>query len=254
MYIKKTYGMGWAKWVRKYYPGNYGAPGVPRLPKRKATPADIARQNERNRIGKVQLLIMANFREGDWHLVLKYKPDARPADPDEAKKIIQKFLDRMRNAYKKAGYQFKYIYVTEKGKRGAYHHHLIIQDIAEQGLNTKKMVMKFWPHGNRAFIPLYEDGEFENLSAYIVKKETKEESRGCSYSRSRNLAVPRAEKETIYSRRWRQEPKPEKGWYIVSDSVVNGINPVTGYPYQHYMMVKIPEGGGKACRRQYIFT
>ena len=86
------------------------------------------------------------------------------------------------------------------------------------------------------------------------KKETKEESRGCSYSRSRNLAVPRAEKETIYSRRWRQEPKPEKGWYIVSDSVVNGINPVTGYPYQHYMMVKIPEGGGKACRRQYIFT
>ena len=254
MYIKKTYGMGWAKWVQKYYPGNYGAPGVPRLPKKKATPMDIARQNERNRIRKVQLLIMANFREGDWHLVLKYKPDARPADPDEAKAIIKKFLDNMRNAYKKAGYQFKYIYVTEKGKRGAYHHHLIIQDIAEPGLNTKKMVMKFWPHGNRAFIPLYEDGEFENLSAYIVKKETKEESRGCSYSRSRNLALPRVEKEPVYSKRWRREPKPEKGWYIVPDSVVNGINPVTGYPYQHYMMVKIPEGSGKACRRQYTST
>lgn len=92
--------------------------------------------------------------------------------------------------YKKAGYQFKYIYVTERGKQGACHHHLIIEDISEPGLNTTKMVQKYWKYGSKAFIPLYEDGEFENLAEYIVKKETKEEQDGCTYSRSRNLVVP----------------------------------------------------------------
>lgn len=43
--------------------------------------------------------------------------------------------------------------------------------------------------------------------------------------------------------RWQREPKPEKGWYIIKDSIVNGINPVTGYPYQHYTMRKVEPGG-----------
>lgn len=229
--------------MAKYYPGNYGAPGCKRGPKRKRTPEDIERQNKTNREKKVQRLIIANFHEGDWHLVLKYVKEKRPGSFREAKKQIQKFLADMRKAYKKAGYQFKYIYVTERGKQGACHHHLIIEDIAEPDLNTKKMVLKFWEYGSKAFIPLYEDGEFENLAEYIVKKETKEEAEGCTYSRSRNLVVPEPQREIIHRRRWRQDPKPEKGWYIIPDSVVNGENPVTGYPYQHYTMRKIDYGG-----------
>lgn len=243
MYVKKLYDLGWVKIVNKYYPGNYGAPGKKRGPKRKRTPEDIARQNKTNREKKVQLLIMANFHEGDWHLVLKYTKDKRPGSYKEAKKQVQKFLADMRKAYKKAGYEFKYIYVTERGKQGACHHHLIIEDIAEPGLNTKKMVLKFWQYGSKAFIPLYEDGEFENLAEYIVKKETKEEQEGCTYSRSRNLVVPEPQREVIHRKRWQREPKPEKGWYIVPDSLVNGENPVTGYPYQHYTMRKLDPGG-----------
>lgn len=214
-----------------------------RGPRRKRTPEDIERQNKTNREKKVQRLILANFHEGDWHLVLKYKKELRPGSLAEAKKQVQKFLADMRKAYKKAGYQFKYIYVTERGKQGACHHHLIIEDIAEPDLNTKKMVLKFWQYGSKAFIPLYEDGEFENLAEYIVKKETKEEAEGCTYSRSRNLIVPEPQREIIHRRRWQREPRPEKGWYIVPDSLVNGENPVTGYPYQHYTMRKIDPGG-----------
>lgn len=243
LYVKKIYDLGWVKEISKYYPGNYGAPGVKRGPKRKRTPEDIERQNKTNREKKVQRLILANFHEGDWHLVLKYKKELRPGSMAEAKKQVQKFLADMRKAYKKAGYQFKYIYVTERGKQGACHHHLIIEDIAEPDLNTKKMVMKHWQYGSKAFIPLYEDGEFENLAEYIVKKETKEDAEGCTYSRSRNLIVPEPQREIIHRRRWQREPKPEKGWYIVPDSLVNGENPVTGYPYQHYIMRKIDPGG-----------
>lgn len=243
LYVKKIYDLGWVKEISKYYPGNYGAPGVKRGPKRKRTPEDIERQNKTNREKKVQRLILTNFHEGDWHLVLKYKKELRPESMAEAKKQVQKFLADMRKAYKKAEYQFKYIYVTERGKRGACHHHLIIEDIAEPDLNTKKMVLKFWEYGSKAFIPLYEDGEFENLAEYIVKKETKEDAEGCTYSRSRNLIVPEPQREIIHRRRWQREPRPEKGWYIVPDSLVNGENPVTGYPYQHYTMRKIDPGG-----------
>lgn len=243
MYVKKVYDLGGVKQVHKYYPGNYGAPGVKRGPKRKRTPEDIERQNKTNREKRLQRLILANFHEGDWHLVLKYKKELRPESMAEAKKQIQKFLRDMREAYKKAGYMFKYIYVTERGKQGACHHHLIIEDIADQNMNTKKMVMKFWQYGSKAFIPLYEEGEFEDLAEYIAKKETKEENEGCTYSRSRNLIVPEPQREIIHRKRWQREPRPEKGYYIIPDSVVNGENPVTGYPYQYYTMKKIDPGG-----------
>ena len=214
-----------------------------REPKRKRTPEDIARQNKTNREKKIQRLILANFKEGDWHLILKYTKENRPGSYKEAQKQIQKFLEKMRKAYKKAGYEFKYIYVTERGKQGACHHHLIIEDIAEPELNTKKMVLKNWEYGSKAFIPLYEDGEFEDLAEYIVKKETKEEAEGCTYSRSRNLIIPEPKREIIHRKRWKKEPKAEKGWYIIPDSVVNGENPVTGHPFQYYKMKKIDPGG-----------
>ena len=42
---------------------------------------------------------------------------------------------------------------------------------------------------------------------------------------------------------WPKEPKAKKGYYIIADSVVSGENPVTGYPYQRYMMQKLPSTG-----------
>lgn len=242
MYIKKIWDLGRVRMVEKHYPGNYGAPGMKRGERKKKTPEDVARQNRTNRVKKVQRLILANFKEGDWHLILGYRKGERPASFEAAKDLLQKFLGKMRAAFKRAGVPFKWIAVTERGKRGGCHHHLIIED--REDLDVKALVMKHWPHGYRTFSPLYEDGDFEDLAEYITKEETKEEEQGCSYSRSRNLIVPEPKKEVIHSRRWRREPKPEKGWYIVKDSLVNGINPVTGYPYQHYTMKQARGRGG----------
>ena len=75
MYTKVTYDLGEVKEIQKYIPGNYGAPGCPRERKRKRTPEEIKRQNERNKRRKVQRLIMANFGEGDLHVTLTYAKD-----------------------------------------------------------------------------------------------------------------------------------------------------------------------------------
>lgn len=36
-----------------------------------------------------------------------------------------------------------------------------------------------------------------------------------------------------------REPKAPKGYYVDPDSIKKGINPVTGYAYRHYTLVKI---------------
>ena len=243
MYVKKIYDLGNVMQIEKSYPGNYGAPGMPRKKKRKRTPEEIQRQNETNRWKKVQRIILANFKEGDWHLILKYLPKNRPQTYKEAVAQRKKFIDEMRKAYKKAGLSFKWIAVTERGKkRAALHHHLIIEDIAEPDLMTVQLVKSLWQYGGVQFVSLYEDGEYEKLAEYIVKAETKEECGWATYSRSRNLVVPEPKKEKIYARKWRNPPKPPKGWYVVKDTLYNGRNPVTGYPYQHYTIKKL-EGG-----------
>ena len=249
MYIKKTYDLGDVREVYRYYRGNQGAPGCPRGPKKKKTPEGVAKQNQKNKEKRVQRLILMNFHEGDWHLTLTYRPDERPESMKEAKEQIQSFLGKMRAAYKKAGIPFRYIYVTERGKKGACHHHLIIEDINQGTIQTTKLVQKFWKHGNRSFIPLYQDGEFENLAAYIVKKETKEEGAGCSYSRSRNLIIPEPKIEKVHAHRWRKEPKASKGWYIEKETLINGENPYTGNPYQSYRERRIrnEKGRRKVC-------
>ncbi len=245
MYIRNEYDLGRVIQVEHYFPGNYGAPGKKREPKRKRTPEDMERQNRTNREKKIQRLMLANFKEGDWHLILKYKPDNRPESYEEAQRILKSFLDRLRKEYKKNGYQLKYIAVTERGKKKQIlHHHLVIQDINTPELNTTNLVKKLWP-GFKTFIDLYEDGNFENLAQYIVKIETKEEQeRGkATYSRSRNLIIPKPKRKKLKGRIWPESPKPKKGYYILKDSVYNGINPVTMYPYQHYSMQKIDPGG-----------
>lgn len=232
--------MGVTIQIEKSHPGNHGAPGQKRKKKRKKTPEDIRRQNERNRWRKVQRIILANFKEGDWHLILKYRPGERPDTYDEAKDHRKKFLDKMRDAYKKQGILFKWIVVTERGKKGqVLHHHLVIEDIRRDGIDTVRLVKKLWPHGNEFFVALYEDGEYEKLAEYIVKAETKEEGGWCTYSRSRNLVVPERKVEIVRHRRWRNPPVAPKGWYVVKESIWNGENPVTGQPVQHYTIKKL---------------
>lgn len=78
VYRKVIYDMGVVRQIKKYKRGNYGAPGEKREKKKRPTPEDVRRQNERNRWRKVQRLILMNFKEGDWHLILKYRPGERP--------------------------------------------------------------------------------------------------------------------------------------------------------------------------------
>lgn len=234
MYTKVTYDLGEVREIQKYIPGNYGAPGCARERKRKRTPAEIKAQNERNKRRKVQRLIMANFGEGDLHVTLTYRKEERPETAEMANALRAKFLSELRKGFKKAGVELKYIGVTEIGSRGAAHHHIIVNN--PEGMDVIKLIQKSWKHGHAYYSALYEDGEFEQLADYLLKGES---DKGASYTRSRNLKIPEPKRELVRSKRWKDPPTVPKGWEIIKETVFNGVNPVTGYPYQRYMMRRI---------------
>jgi hypothetical protein len=251
MYIKKTYDMGRYKEVHKYY--RYGCPRGKRGQRSGKTSDAVTRYNQKLKERQLQRLICANFREGDWHVVLSYRKEERPASMDAAKKDLRRFLRKIKRRYEKAGREFKYICVTERGKQGACHHHLIIQDFSDEGLNTKQAVMESWPAA-RHFTPLYDQAAFEVLAEYIAKKETKEDQSGCSYSRSRNLIVPKAKVRRILASEWAEEPRNEKGYEVIKATIETGENPYTGIPYMRYLLRKVdtPERVRKKQKKRSV--
>lgn len=240
MYIKKEYVLGQYKEIQKYY--RYGCPKGKRGRRHDKTSETVTRYNQKLRERQMQRMICANFKEGDWHLVLSYQKENRPASMEEAKADLRKFLRKMKRRYEKAGKEFKYVCCTERGKQGACHHHLILEDFADGSLNTKKAVMECWK-GARHFTPLYDQDAFAQLAEYIVKKETKEGQAGTSYSHSRNLVIPKPKVRRIRAREWAEEPRSEKGWEIIKGTVETGENPYTGMPYQRYLMRRIDTDG-----------
>ena len=212
---------------------------------RKATREEIVRGNERKRVRYMQRLIALNFKAGDWHLVLKYGVKKKPKSYEEAQGDLRDFLAMMRQYFKGAGRAFKYIAVTERGKKGALHHHLIIEDDREVG--TVTAVKALWM-GHTFFSEMYDYKEFHDLAEYMCKKESKEElgEHKARYKASRNLIRPKTIRVPVFTRTWPEEPKAPQGWYVEKDSIVNTVIRETGLPYQRYVLRRIVPKGQQA--------
>lgn len=246
MYKKVTYEIGDVRMVSKYYPGNYGAPGVRRSDRRRRTSEEVRKNNDRNRMRKLQRIILANFPTGRT-VHLTYRKDGRPETMEEAMRQRKDFLKAMRKACREAGIEWKFIIVTERGKRGqALHHHMIVEDRTEP-IDLLRTISKLWTHGRVASTKMEEEEDgFATLADYLLKKETKTE-KGTSYSRSRNLIVPEPKKEIIKRRTWTREPKAPAGWYVVKGSVWNAFTP-GGWPVQRYTMRRTVDNSGRQCK------
>lgn len=229
------------------FAGKYGAKGEKRQKKKKATPEQIAKQNQINRETKVRRLIKANFFPEDLWVTLKYPKGARkPAW--EVKKDFRNFLDRLRRQYGKRGQPLKFISRKEIGKRGGIHIHMLVNRI--RGEDTDLLVQEAWTHGRANFSGIYEEGGYAKLASYIVKQPDEEAGKQLSlfpeedrkeftsFSSSRNLVRPEPERRTY--RRWTLKKlveegiKPAPGYYIEKDSIRTGVNRYTGMSYLYY--------------------
>lgn len=233
------------------FSGHVGAKGEKRAKRKKATPEQVKRQNQINRVNKCRRLIKANFLPGDCWVTLKYKAGTRKS-MESVKKDIESFDTRMRKDYKAHGEKWKWVRRIEIGKRGGIHIHLICNRI----WNTELLIAKNWPGQSHHSEPLREDGNFRQLASYLCKPEPEEveqmsmfdkddRKKAVSISSSRNLVRPEPEKKAYVRRTMKRiiqdGPKAKPGFYIDKNSIRIGINQVTGYSYIYYTEVKIQQ-------------
>lgn len=232
-YIKSTIVAGKTIEVKKYYSSRYKSKGIVRGERRGITSEEQQEINKKIAEEKLRWRINANFKEGDYHLILDYALSNRPAGKEQMREDINKFLKQLRKEYKKLGIELKYIHVMEIGEKGGKHHHLVINEI------PLKIIRKCWTKGRIKVFPLDESGNYGELASYLIKQTSKsKELQSKKWNSSRNLIIPEPKKEIIKANKYREEPRAQKGYYIDKNSIVSGISQYDGYPYLKYMMIK----------------
>lgn len=232
--------------IEEYHDGNYGAPGKKRVKKAKPTEEQMRAVNAANKARRARHRLLQYYTPGDCFATWTYEVKNRPPDMKEALKHFQKAIRYVRQEYKKRGRELFWIRNIERGTKGAWHIHLVINEIGD----TSNIIRKAWTHGG-TFISeiryndkIY-DEDFTKLANYITKDEYTVEKKAngemgkpkikeANYGTSRNMPIPEPKIDKL--QRWKKEPKPKKGYYIVR--IHEGINPATGYKYRRYTMVR----------------
>lgn len=226
-------------------------PRETRAPREKPSTEKQVEINRKAAERKLTALLNANFGDGDLYVTYSFEEGKRPADGEGFKSVVSAFLKRLRRAYKKAGVPFRYVWVGERGGRGAAHLHMV-----QAGLPlTPGELKSLWGQGYVTVKPMDPSGSYHKLAAYFIKysdKTMKTEGRlqGKRYNPSKNLVRPVPEKTRIMKKR-RFDPEKIKvpdGWYLEKETVETGIQE-TGYEYMRYTLVMQP-GYGERKRKK----
>ena len=169
-YVERVTKAGNTIEIERYFTSRYKKKGISRGDKVKPTKEEQEKVNTRQAERKLRILINANYGYGDYHLVLDYirrkgEPDRTP---EQMRQDIDVFLRECRKEYRKAGLEFKYIHVMEIGKKGARHHHLVVNKIDTEIL--QRCWYKAYEGHNRVKVfPLDDSGNYADLASYLIK-------------------------------------------------------------------------------------
>lgn len=218
-----------------------------RQAKRKKSRKAVEENNKNLAAEKLSWLLAENFNPDDWHFSPTFNSNNLPQSESDGKKIFQKFLRQLRNLYKKAGAECKYIWTVGCSSRGKIHIHLVLNHVDGIEFHDLK---NLWKCGQlRLNNTLYENGWYKALATYLVEQskppknqdETGKQSQ--RYHCSKNLDLPEIRKREINKKFWRKE-KPtipydyEKNFVVDENSIKNEIRDFDGLPVQKFILVK----------------
>lgn len=235
-YKKKTWYFQNAREIAEYHTARYGAPGEKRQKRKKPTPEQMEKINQYNKERLARHKLRTWFRVNDYYTDLTYRKEARPLDMEMAKRHFKTFIRIIRREYKKRGEVLRWMRNIEVGTKNGWHIHIVVNRIQD----TDMILADAWEHGRVVNELLYEVGEFRKLAAYITKTpKTDRRLRESSYSTSRNLPVKQPKDKTyIRWKTWRNVRIP-KGYYLDPDTFHEGENPITGYRYRIYTLLRV---------------
>lgn len=139
--------------------------------KTKISPPAQRSLNNKNSRRYFKQLVKANFKENDLYVTLTYKDKYCPTTIEEAESEITKFIRRLNYRRKKEGLNnAKYLVVTEGNDRKRIHHHLIIENMDRdfvESLWTKRKDHLGYVTAKR--IQVDQDRGIEVLASYLAK-------------------------------------------------------------------------------------
>ena len=137
-----------------------------RAAKTNVSSAARERMNARYSWQKLELLLAANFKYSDLHVILTYDDEYLPPNREAAKRRLRKAIRELREQRHAAGKDLKYIYNCE-GNHGdkRYHHHMVVNAIG----NDYKTIIDLWPYGQVDFEPVGKVG-YTKLAMYLTKE------------------------------------------------------------------------------------
>lgn len=243
-HLRKKVIAGNTKEFSNYYSGRYKN-YAPRLPAEKRTEERMRRWQDKRAEDNCRHAIHCNFGVGDLFATLHYPPKTRKSS-EEIREDIKELLRQLRKLFKKTGAVLKYIFTVGRGKRGAIHFHMVLNQM------STKVLEDIWqditgtdecPYPSVYIRHLDRSGYYPKVAAYLIKnaKETfwsEDRIYGKRYCASRNLKKPIIKVEEIGAKTWLKEPRQQKGYYIDKNYNYNGFDGA-GYPYQSYVMVKL---------------
>ena len=234
--------------VEEYHDGNYGSPGKSRQKKEKPTKEQVRLINQRNKVRRCRWRLIQYFDQGDLFITWTYEVGNRPPDMAGALKDFRAAIIKIRKIYRARGVPLYWIRNIEKGTKGAWHIHLVIKQTPEG--NAAAIVTKAWTKGGTYVAEIrnskFTGDDMEQLAGYLTKDEHTAEQRAdgtpgkpriaeSSYNTSRNMPLPEPRTDKLV--RWKPEVKPPKGYYIAR--MHEGINPVTGFLYRSYTLIRL---------------
>ena len=242
----------------EFHDGNFGAPGMKRQKKTKPTPEQKKKWNRMEKVRRCKRQLIQYFDPGDLFVTWTYSKENRPPDMKQALKDFQKAIRKVKREYQKQGQELRWIRNIEKGTRGAWHVHIVVNEIGD----SAAIMERAWEHGTMNISKIRKNPEvgedFNKLASYLTKDEQTRDKkkdgteaepriRESNYSTSRNMPIPEAKKKPL--KRWREDPFVKKGYYLAEN--YDGINPINGFRYRRYTLIRL--GGEKdADRYKYL--
>lgn len=196
-YIYREIVAGRVKKISKYYTTRIHPKGVTRGAREKPTSESVERNNLRRAKERLELLLDANFEDGDYLLRLDYTND-KAAGIEITDEYMQKAVSKFLRKVKSKVELLKYVYVKEIGPKGGRHIHMVINK------TDSEIIRNCWKGGGIHIDPLYSDGDYSKIAEYFLKyaqrTEKTLEAQGVlvgkrKWSSSKNLEKPKVKKK-----------------------------------------------------------
>lgn len=152
-----------------YTPSSRRGPTQARGPRRQLSSAAQSRFNLSKSTDKLEMLLALNFPDGFWWVTLTYDDAHLPENRDEARKILKRYIRKLRAAWRLKRREVQYIYCTQEVLDDGslrLHHHMVCSACDQDDFDTLRSL---WDSGSNMDIQWCDsDDDITDKAVYMT--------------------------------------------------------------------------------------